>query len=30
MGNGWWGTNKDVTWYNLPEMDYLMRGSIDV
>jgi hypothetical protein len=30
MGNEWWSTNKDVTWYNLPEMDYLMRGAIDV
>ena len=30
MGNEWWVTNKDVTWYNLPEMDFLMRGAINV
>lgn len=30
MGNEWWVTTKDVTWYNLPEMDFLMGDAIDV
>eukprot|EP00026_Physarum_polycephalum_P000445 Phypoly_transcript_00446.p1 GENE.Phypoly_transcript_00446~~Phypoly_transcript_00446.p1 ORF type:complete len:1333 (+),score=184.90 Phypoly_transcript_00446:94-4092(+) len=30
MGNAWWSTNNDVTWYNLPETDYLMRGAMEV